>query len=45
MSTFFDLRFLGAIHIVEEKYLHIWNFEEIMSEKYVLFTQDINLKI
>ena len=36
---FFYLQCLGVLHIVDENKWHIWNLEEILSQKYVLFMQ------
>ena len=45
MASFFNLQLLGDLHIVEESYEgHIWNPEEIVSQKDVLFTQKKNIR-
>ena len=39
LMSFFDLRFFDVLRIVQENEWHIWNPEEILDKKHVLFMQ------
>ena len=48
MTLFFDLQFLGVLHIVEENFGHVWNQEEILSQEDVhcaVYAKNFDLQI